>query len=258
MAAVSIVIPAYNEEKRIGMTLEDYCTFFEGKLGKSFEIYVVLNGCHDRTLDIVRDYAKRFRQIKYLTINEAIGKGGAIIEGFKIAEGDYIGFVDADGSTTAKSYYELYEKIENNDGIIASRWIKGARVPVRQTLMRRIASRSFNLLVRVLFGIKLVDTQCGAKLFTKKAVKSVVHELGVTRWAFDIDLLYLLSKKGFKIIEIPTVWKDHPDSNLKLHKAIPEMMLAIIRLRLVYSPFNFVVDAYNKIADFVKHDLLNK
>ena len=252
MPKLSLVIPAYNEENRLGRTLDDYGSYFFDKLGNDYEIFVVLNGCRDRTLDVVNEYSKKCPAIKYVDIKEGIGKGGALIEGFKIVNGDYIGFVDADGATKASAYYKLYEQIKDYDGIIASRWIKGAKVRVKQTAGRRIASRSFNALVKVLFGIDIVDTQCGAKLFRKKAIKSVVNELGTTRWAFDIDLLYLLTRNGFKLTEVPTEWDDQAESQLKMHRVIPEMLLAIIRLRLVYSPFYFVVDAYNKIWEMLK------
>ena len=252
MPKLSLVIPAYNEENRIGRTLDDYGSYFFDKLGDDYEIFVVLNGCRDRTLDVVREYSKKYPTIKYVDIKEAIGKGGGLIEGFKIVNGDYIGFVDADGATKDEAYYNLYEQIKDYDGIIASRWIKGAKIRVRQTLGRRIASRSFNVIVRVLFGIPVVDSQCGAKLFTRTAIKSVVNELGTTRWAFDIDLLYLLKRNGFKLTEVPTEWDDQAESQLNMYRVIPEMLLAIIRLRLVYSPFSFLVDAYNRIGEMLK------
>lgn len=255
MPKLSLVIPAYNEENRIGRTLDDYGSYFLNKLGDDHEILVVLNGCRDGTLDVVKEYSKRYSTVRYVDIKEGIGKGGALIEGFKIVDGDYIGFVDADGATKAEAYYNLYEQIKDYDGIIASRWIKGAKVRVKQTLGRRIASRSFNVLVRMLFGINIVDTQCGSKLFKREALKKVVNELGTTRWAFDIDLLYLLKRNGFKLTEVPTEWDDQAESQLKMHRVIPEMLLALVRLRLVYSPFYFVVDAYNKVAGFLK-DLL--
>ncbi len=252
MPKLSIVIPAYNEEKRIGTTLEDYGKFFTERLGNDVEIFVVLNGCRDHTLAVVQEYQRRFPVIHYIDIPGAIGKGGALIEGFKRVDGEHIGYVDADHATKADAYYKLYEQINGYDGVIASRWIKGAKIRVRQTLGRRFASRAFNVFVRILFRITVVDSQCGAKLFTKKAIKSVVGKLGTTRWAFDIDLLYLLKKHGFQVIEVPTVWDDQAESRLKMHKVIPEMFLAIVRLRLLYSPFSFVVDAYNKVADLLR------
>ena len=96
MAKLSVVIPAYNEEKRIHRTLDSYAKFFSKKV-KDFEIIVVLNNCNDNTLKIVKNFKNK--KIKYLNFKEAIGKGGAILEGFKVAKGDLIGFVDADMAT---------------------------------------------------------------------------------------------------------------------------------------------------------------
>ncbi|MAG52619.1 MAG: glucosyl transferase [Nanoarchaeota archaeon] len=239
---LSIVIPAYNEEKRIGDTLKEYIEFFSDKLKKDYEIFVVLNGCKDNTLDVVKKH-----DVKFLDIKEAIGKGGAIIEGFKLVEGDFIGFVDADNATPARAFYDLYDKIKDNDGIIASRWIKGAKIGSKQPISRRIASRGFNIMIKILFGINLNDTQCGAKLFRKEVVKKVVDKLGITRWAFDIDLLYLMKRNGNKIIEVPTEWAEPGGSQLSVKKTVPEMFLAIGRLRLMYSPFKFVVKVYDKV-----------
>lgn len=244
---LSIVIPAYNEERRIGQTLTKYSEFFSKKLGKNFEILVVLNGCKDDTLGVAEKFSKKYSNIKYINIKEAIGKGGAVIEGFKNVGGEFIGFVDADNATPAKAFYDLYENIRDNDGIIASRWIKGAKIGKKQPISRRIASRCFNIIVRMLFGIKVRDSQCGAKLFKKNAVKTVLNELGITRWAFDIDLLYLMKKHNFNVIEIPTEWNEPGESHLNIKKTVPEMFLAVTRLRLIYSPFRFVVKIYDMI-----------
>ena len=242
---VSIIIPAYNEGNRIGNTLKDYVGFFSRISKDKFEILVILNGCTDNTLEIV----KKFRKdgVRYKNFTGKIGKGGAIIEGFKMANGEVIGFVDADLSTRPEAFYDLIMRIGDYDGIIASRWIKGAKIEVKQHLARRISSRGFNILVRLLFGIRIRDTQCGAKLFKKHAIKKIVNNLGISNWAFDIDLLYSMKKNNFEVIEVPTEWSEPGDSHLNLKKTIPEMFLAIIRLRLIYSPFRFIVKLYDKI-----------
>jgi len=244
---LSIIIPAYNEEKRIGNTLEKYIDFFFFKLKKDFEILIVLNGCKDNTLEVVKKYSDKHSNVNFIDVKEAIGKGGAVIKGFKKVEGDFIGYVDADNATPARAFYDLYENIKNNDGIVASRWIKGAKIESKQPMSRRIASRGFNILVNTLFGIKLKDTQCGAKLFTKNSVKKIVDRLGITSWGFDIDLLYLMKKNNFKVVEIPTEWAEPGGSRMNVKKTVYEMFLSTIRLRLIYSPFRFVVKAYDKV-----------
>ena len=251
MKTLSIIIPAYNEEKRIRNTLDSYLKFFSKNL-KNFEMIVVLNGCSDNTISVVKSFIKKSKKLKYLDFKDKIGKGGAIIEGFKIAKSSLIGFVDADLSTTPDSFYDLVLKIKNNDGVIASRWIKGSKVYPKQSILRRASGRTFNILMRSLFLMKYRDTQTGAKLFKKKTIKKVINRLGITKWAFDVDLLYQMKKHHFKIIEIPTIWHDKPGSRLKIFKAVPEMFLGLIRLRLVYSRFKFIVDYYDRLPEWLK------
>ena len=246
---LSIIIPAYNEEKRISRTLEAYCEFFSKRFNKNVEIIVVPNGCTDKTAGVVAAYMKKYPILTYYEFKGRIGKGGAIIEGFKKAKGDFVGYVDADLATPPEAFYDLIENINGHDGIIASRWIKGSVISKKQPIRRIIASRVFNTMVRILFWMNFRDTQCGAKLFTKKAIDDVKNELGITQFSFDIDLLYRLKVKGYKIIEIPTTWHDQEKSTLVLKKTIPNMFFSILRLRLLYSKFKFIVNTYDKIHD---------
>lgn len=252
MKKLSIIIPSYNEEKRILKTLTEYNKFFNNEFRNDFEIIVVVNGSTDSTIKIVKDFSKKNKNIVYLDIKEPIRKGGAIIEGFKIAQGSLIGFVDADMATPPNAFYDLVNKINNYDGIIASRWLKGAKIKVKQPLFKKIGSRGFNFLTRILFGLNFKDTQCGAKLFKKQVIKDVLEDLTITRWAFDVNLIYSVLKKKYKIKEIPTEWNAVKASHFNLFKAIPEMALGLLRLRLVYSPFKFIVKIYDKLPGFLK------
>jgi glycosyltransferase involved in cell wall biosynthesis len=249
---LSIIIPAYNEEKVIKKTLSDYYRYFSKIYKNNFEIIVIPNNCSDKTPDIVKNFSKNRKQIKYKIFHQKIGKGGALIKGFKIAQGDLIGFVDADNATKPDAFYDLIKKIGKYDGILASRWIKDAKILTPQHWTRKFASRCFNLLIRLFFQIKLRDTQCGAKLFKKEPLKKILPKLGITQWAFDIDLLYHLKKQGYKIKEIPTTWEEPGDSKLNIKKTSIEMFLAIVRLRLIYSPFKFIVKIYDFL--FVKQN----
>ena len=244
----SIIIPAYNEEKRISATLKDYCTYFSHFPKKETEILVVLNGCRDNTLSIVQQFAKKYSLLRYVNIPEAIGKGGAVIEGFRRAKGDFVGYADADDATQAQYYHDLIKQIGDADGIIASRWMKGAVVEPKQPFSRRFASRCFNFLIHILFGLPFHDTQCGCKMFRAEALRKILPSLGMTRWAFDIDVLYHLKRQGFFVKEIPTVWKDRIGSSILVSRVSVEMFFAIVRLRLLYSPFKFLISIYNRIA----------
>jgi glycosyltransferase involved in cell wall biosynthesis len=255
---LSIVIPAYNEEERISNTLKRYVVFFRGKKasGKisSFEIVVVLNACTDGTLEIVKGAMGKYSEVRFLNFVEG-GKGFAVTEGFRdalVRKNDLIGFIDADLATQPEAFYVLVEKIGKYDGIIASRWMSDSVIKSRQPLLRRFMSRSFNFIIRAALFLPFRDTQCGAKLFRREAVKEVVDKIGEPQWAFDVNLLYIMKKRGFKVLEVGTVWEDQEGSKLNVTKVPIQMFLAIVRLRLIYSPFRFVVRAYNNFLGGIK------
>jgi len=243
---LTIIVPAYNEEKRLARMLDEYLPFFSKIYRSDFEMLVEINGSSDQTANIAEQYAAKFTQMKYIVEPKQIGKGGAIMLGFAQAEGALIGFVDADGSTPPAAFQDLVARIGQADAIIASRWLRGAKVSPRQSWSRRMASRLFNGMVRLLFGLKFSDTQCGAKLIKRNAVRQILPNLGITRWAFDVDLLFQLHRAGFQIIEIPSTWHDVAGTRLQFVRASLEMFVALVRLRLLYSPFNGIVAFYDR------------
>jgi len=250
---LTIIVPAHNEESRIGRMLDAYLPYFSARHGDGVEFLVVVNGSTDRTAEVVAAYAARFPCLRMRVEPAPIGKGGALILGFREAKGDLIGFVDADGATPPEAFQDLVDRIGDAGCIIASRWVRGAKVSPRQPLDRRLASRVFNFVNRVLFGLRLTDTQCGAKLMRRDAVLAVLPRIGITRWAFDVDLLLQLRWTGHTIKEIPTVWHDVGGSKLEVGKASTEMLLALIRLRLLYSPFRWVVGLYGRFLGPLIH-----
>ena len=151
MQKISIIIPAYNEEKRIGEVLAKYCEFFR-KEKDSVEIIVVLNACEDNTKAVVNKFQKKFQEIRFIEFKQA-GKGFAITEGFKEAlkeDFELIGFVDADMATPPEAFYALVKNIKNYDGVIANRWDKRSKIGPR-TFFRKILSRGIILLFVVYF-----------------------------------------------------------------------------------------------------------
>ncbi len=233
---LSVIIPAYNEANRITETLMDYYEFLS-RTNMSFEIFVVLNGCRDNTLQIVQEFASKYPQIRYKNYPEAIGKGGAIIEGYRLAQGNLISFADADGSTKIEELYKLMQNMGNYDGVIGSRWLEDSNIIVPQPFIRRITSRGFNILVRLVLGLPYRDTQCGGKIFKRVVIESILPELRITNFAFDACMLYEVQRKQFKVKELPITWSDDQDTTLVLRKAIPGMLLAIIKARLSHSRF---------------------
>lgn len=242
---LSIVVPAYNEEGRIGRMLGAYLPYFAERYGADFEIIVAVNGSTDRTEEIVRDFQERFPQVRTIVDPRPIGKGGAIMAGGAIAKGDLVGFADADGATPPAAFEDLAKNIGEAGLIIASRRLPGAVVSPRQPWKRRFVSRIFNLLVRWLFKLRITDTQCGAKLMTAAAWRAIVPHIGLTKWAFDVDMLFKTRRAHFAIREIPTTWSDVGGSKLRLGRVSFQMLLAIARLRLLYSPLKWVVSLYD-------------
>jgi len=254
---LSIVIPAYNEEKRIGKTLESYSEFFENlrKDNKlDYEILIVINNTTDRTEEIVRDSQKKNKNIRYLNFKPG-GKGFATIEGFKDAlkrDNDLIGFVDADLCTLPEDFYNLVRNMGDYGGSIGSRYTKGAVIDPKPTGKRLVAKRLFNLFVRFLLFLPYRDTQCGAKIFKRKALEKTLLALTMSRWAFDVDLIYSTRKAGFRIKEIPTRWSDKTDATINFWRAGPWMALGVMRLRLLNSPFKDFIRIYDKLLTSIK------
>lgn len=211
---ISLIIPAYNEEKNISGTLEKYDDFFEKKFGRDYEIIIVPNNCTDNTLEIVKNFYKGHKQIKILNLQYYTGKGGAVMKGFEIAKGEYVGFVDADISTNPENFFKLYKNKGNFDGIIASRRINGAIIKPKRKLNRELSSYLFNKLVNLLFDLKFKDTQCGAKLFKKETITILLKNYTEKGWIFDVDLLCLCKKNKLKILECPIHWKELKSSKL--------------------------------------------
>jgi dolichol-phosphate mannosyltransferase len=223
--AYSLIIPAYNEEERIRGLLEQ----LPGTTGQ----YIVVCDGTDATPDIVASFALAHPGLDLvcLTYEQRLGKGGAIREGFAHAAGSRVGFMDADGSTSVCQMEELISHINGADGVIGSRWLPDSVIQVRQGIARRLESRVFNFLVRLLFSLSFSDTQCGAKVFKKSAIDAVIGDMVSTGFEFDVELLWRLSRKGFLVREYPITWENQGASRVKGSDSF-RMLAALISLRL--------------------------
>lgn len=242
---ISIIVPAYNEEKRIGKTIENYLEFFH-----DIEILVAIDG-NDRTLDIVKSFSengnKNNNSVSYIHSDKRLGKGMGILQGFNNVKGDIIAITDADESTSPSETYKLINQLDGCDCVIGSRWLAKSKILIKQPLKRRVASRCFNYIVRHMLDIPFTDTQCGSKVFRKYAIKYATEKMSTFDFAFDIDLLYQLHKGGFKIKEVPITWNDKDGSSIKLFRTSILMFLSVVRLRMINSYFRSLVK--NDLAD---------
>ena len=234
-----LLIPAYNEEARIEPVLREYATFFKQNYNGEFKLVVVLNGCRDNTLAAVQHVAREFTSVGWLDFTAPIGKGGALIEGLKLAtHTDLIGYADADGATGPAAFIELAKHIGNADCVVGSRWLPDSVLHQAQPKLRRFVSRCFHLIVELLFWMRIKDTQCPCKLMRCAAVEKIHSTLCIADLAFDVNLLVSLHRAGFRVLEVPVEWTDKAGSKVtaSLFRASLTMFLSVVRLRLIYSP----------------------
>ena len=235
-----LLVPAYNEEGRIEPMLLEFAEYFEKNYPGKFQLTVVLNGCRDNTIGVVRRVAEQHPVVTALEFSAPIGKGGALIEGLKLAPlADLIGYVDADGATGPRAFHELVKLSDKADCVIGSRWLPGAVLHQSQTWVRRFVSRCFHLIVQCFLWLNIRDTQCPAKVMRRAAVEKIHDSLLIADLAFDVNLLYSLKRGGFSILEVPTEWTDKVGSKVtqSLLRSSTAMFLSVVRLRVIYSPF---------------------
>ena len=232
-----LLIPAYNEEARIEPVLREYADFFRRNYSGTFQLVVVLNGCRDNTLGVVRRVAKDFPALGWLDFPAPIGKGGALIEGLKLAgHAEIIGYVDADGATGPAAVLQLLPYLKQADCVVGSRWLPGSVLLKAQPKFRQVISRCFHLIVELLFWLHIKDTQCPCKLMRREAVEKIHSSLRIADLAFDVNLLVAMKQAGFRLREVPIEWTDIVGSKVtsSLLRQSLTMFLSVVRVRLIY------------------------
>ena len=197
---LSVVLPAYNEEVFIEKAVERMDNIFRGS-GFNYELVVVDDGSIDDTRKRVYDCAKNNGHIKVVGYNRNMGKGFAIKTGFLQCRGDAVVFADSDLDIDLQQITSYLETLKNADMVIASKWHPKSHVNI--PLLRRFFSYSFNMLVRLLTGIKVKDTQTGLKAVKRNAFEKAFRILAVKKYAFDVELLVLANLYDLKIVESP-------------------------------------------------------
>lgn len=227
----SIVIPAYNESQRVGATLEKVLAHIAQQRWQA-EVVVVNDGSRDATADVVREFARRHPIVRLVENPGNRGKGYSVRNGVMHATGEVILFSDADLSAPIYEAGKLFDAIARGaDVAIGSRWLQSELQTERQPLYRQFFGRTFNLILRVMLGLRFKDTQCGFKAFTRAAADAIFPRMRIRRWAFDPEVLYLANKLGFKTAEVPVEWAHDERSKISPLRDGTHMFWEILKIR---------------------------
>lgn len=216
---LSVVIPVYNEQTRVGRTLEEALGYLRAKR-LAAEVLVVDDGSDDRTLEVVGKFRKRaagLQSLRVLRHEVNRGKGAAVRTGALAAKGEVVLFMDADNATPLSEYEKFRPLLrEGVDVVVGSRAVDRSQVKVAQPFYRQALGRLANLLIQFLVVPGIWDTQCGFKAFTRKAALQIFPLQTIERFGFDFELLFLAHQKGFGMREVPVQWFNSPYSKVRL------------------------------------------
>jgi glycosyltransferase involved in cell wall biosynthesis len=227
----SIVIPAYNERERIGASLDRVLEFLT-EANWEAEVVAVNDGSRDDTAAIVRQYAARDRRVRLVENPGNRGKGYSVRHGMLEARGAWLVFSDADLSSPIREAARLIAALrEGNDVAIGSRWLRPEMMTERQPWYRQLLGRVFNLLLRVVLGLRFKDTQCGLKAFTRAAARQIFPRQRIERWGFDPELLFLARRLGLRTAEVPVEWAHDERSKINPLLDGMKMFAEIMRIR---------------------------
>lgn len=228
---LSVIIPAYNEEKRIAKTLLAVDGFLRRQTYE-YEIIVVDDGSKDKTAEVVETLKNQVQNLKLIDEKVNHGKGWAVRRGMLEARGQYRMFMDADNSTTIDQVINFLPYFnESYDVVIGSRRIKGAVIAVKQPWIRDFLGGIFRLIVHALVPLRVADSQAGFKVFSQKAVEVIFKKQTIFRWAFDVEVLAIARLLGFRIKEVPIYWVNDLESHVKLSGMI-KMLWEVWQVRL--------------------------
>ncbi len=223
---LSVVIPAYNEETRLGPTLARIKEYLSAQSYHS-EILVVDNASSDRTSEAAREAGAK------VIAEPQRGKGAAVRRGMLAAQGEYVLFSDADLSTPIEEVEKLMQALNKGyDVAIASRGLPASRLPVRQPWYRELVGRIGNVLVRLVAVRGIRDTQCGFKLFPRELAQKLFGAQRMTGIAFDMEILFLAQRLGLRIAELPVTWVDSPETRISRVRDSLDALKDLVRIRL--------------------------
>lgn len=229
---LSLIIPAFNEEARIGESLDKILAFFQSQ-PYFYEILIVDDGSRDQTVDVIRE---RFGSKDGFTIYQQprnMGKGGAVKQGMLQARGDYVFFSDADLSVPIDTLSVFLAELESrSDVVIGTRQKAGASIEVHQPFYREFMGKTYTRLANWILSLQISDFTCGFKGFRREAAKKLFPRQQLKNWSFDAEILYLARLKGYRVTEVPVRWRDDERTKVRLWRDIVGSFLGLLQIRL--------------------------
>lgn len=223
---ISVIVPMYNEEKRAKGFLESLLDICQKKF-KEFEVILVNDGSSDGTLAMLREFSKK--NVRIISYKKNIGKAFAITQGFKKAVGEFILFIDADGSISPTEIPKMIEKLKDFDVVIGCRNPK--KTNIVRPVMRTFISQAFNLIANTLFGLRIKDIACGFKGFRKEVAAGLIKNIKSQKWNIDTEMLYKAKKAGYSIYSLPVDWTYKKGSNINIFSSL-ELLVELIQIRM--------------------------
>jgi dolichyl-phosphate beta-glucosyltransferase len=240
----SIVIPAFNEQARIGETLSRVMACVDAH-GWQAEVLVVNDGSRDRTGAIVRAATEKYSNLRLIENPGNRGKGYSVRNGILQARGEVVMFTDADLSAPIEEAELLFAAIANGaDVAIGSRWLDRSRQTLRQPLYRRFFGRCFNWLTRLVMHLPVADTQCGFKAFRREAAQAIFIRQRIERWGFDPEILYVALRLGLKVQEVSVTWGHDERTRISYLKDGLKMLEELVRVRFYSLAGYYDADRY--------------
>lgn len=230
--AITIVIPVYNEGKRITATLKSIIDYLSRK-NIGWDIVVCDDGSLDNTISVAEKLRVVHPNISIIKLGKNFGKGKAVREGILKGKGKYLLFMDADSSTSIEEFEKFLPFIEKGeDVIIGTRKKQGAEIIEHQPFLREFFGKGFTWLSNILMQVHVSDFTCGFKCFSEKAAKHIFQKAVVDDWSFDAEILFIARKLGYPIYEVPVKWKNDRLSKVRLVRDIFNSLKGLIRIRL--------------------------
>jgi len=233
---ISLVIPAYNEEKRLGPSLKKLSNFL-GSYVEETEVIVVDDGSKDNTVGVAKSFEKNIKNLQVIELGKNYGKGWAVKKGFEASRGEVAVLSDSDFSTPIEELPKLLTEIKNGyDIALGSRALDRSLVKKHQPLLREIIGRVSNILIRLIAVKGIYDTQCGFKAFKKVSTKEIFEKQTIKGFLFDVELLFLAQRSNLKIKEVPVLWFNDPRSSVSGVSDTLDSFLDLMRIRVRHSP----------------------